>query len=484
MSNKSLKHQTVTGMVWSSVQRFGSMGISFIANLFLVRLLMPEDFGSIGILMVFIAIANLFVDAGFGAALIQKKTPTNNDYSTIFYLNLIISVVLYLVFYFTAPVISRFYQINELSDLLRVLSLILIFNSFSIIQENQLRKQLKFKKLSIVSLISALLAAICGITLAYLGFGVWSLVVNGLVNSFLKSVLLWILNKWHPVLVFSKQSLKELFSFGGFILANGLLFTLRKNIQALVIGKIFTTRDLGFYTQARKLEEIPSTSFANIVDQVSFPVFSKLQDNKVQLVNALQKSLKSLAFISFPLIILLIVIANSLITILFTDKWAESVPYFQILCVGALASCLQAANANVVNALGKSAIYFRFSVIKTLVLFVFIAVGSVFGIKGLLYGCVIGSWFDYFINAWLVTRFTHYKILHQLKDIFPIFIISIVVGIATWFFGNYLINNNFVEMILQVFIYIIIYLGLSYFLKIDICVSLFKMAKKYIYIHN
>ncbi len=479
MSNESYRLQTVSGMLWTSVQRFGSMGISFIANLFLARLLAPEDFGSIGILMVFISIANIFVDAGFGAAIIQKKNPTQEDYSTIFYLNLIVSVVLYFVLYYYAPAISRFYQIPSLSDLFRVLSTILFFNSFAIIQDSQLRKQLKFKKLSIVSLSSAILGAACGITSAYLGFGVWSLVINSLVGVFIRVVLLWNLSKWFPIWVFSKQSLKELFSFGGFILANSLLFTLRNNIQALIIGKLFTSRDLGFYTQARRLQEIPSTSFSSIVEQVSFPIFSKMQDNIVNLRNAQQKSLKSLTFVSFPLIILLMVIASPLIKLLYTDKWAESVPYFQILCVGALGACLQAVNANVVNSLGKSALYFKWSVIKTIAIFVFILIGSAFGMKGLLYGWVLGAWFDYFINAWLSSKFTNYKIHEQLKDLFPMFALSIIVGIATWFLGKYLRINYVIVLFLQFLIYISSYLGLSFFLKFDAMFSMLSMVKIY-----
>lgn len=480
MYSNSLKQQTISGMLWSSVQRFGSMGISFIANLFLARLLAPEDFGSIGILMVFIAVAGIFVDSGFGAALIQKKNPTNSDYSTIFFLNLIISAILYFILYFSAPAISHFYQIASLSELLRVLSIILFLNSFSIIQDNQLRKQLNFKKLSIISISSATVSAACSIIAAYLGLGVWSLVINSLVNSFIRGILLWISSKWHPIMVFSKNSLKELFSFGGFILANSLLYTVRNNIQALIIGKLFSSRDLGFYSQARKLEEIPATSFSSIVDQVSFPLFSKIQDDKAKLRNAQQKSLKSLAFFSFPLIIILIVIASPLIKLLYTDKWIESVPYFQILCIGALAVCLQAVNANIVNALGKSALYFKWSVIKTIAVLVFILAGSRYGMVGLLYGCVLGSWFDYFVNAWLASRFTDYKIFTQLKDIFPILLLSIILGLITWLLGKHLTIQYIILMVTQAIIYVISYTGLSFLMRNETCISFYKEINNYI----
>jgi O-antigen/teichoic acid export membrane protein len=477
MSEKTLRQQTVSGMVWSSVQRFGAMGISFTANIVFARLLSPQDFGSIGILMVLIAISNIFVDAGFGAALIQKKNPTNNDYSTIFYLNLLISVALYVVLYFCAPGISRFYNIPALCDLLRVLGIILFFNSFSVIQDNQLRKQLNFKKLSVVSITSAIIGAVFGITSAYLGFGVWSLVINSLVGGFLRGLLLWILSKWRPLWVFNLQSLKELFSFGGFLLANSILVTLRLNLLALVIGKLFSSRDLGFYAQAKRLVELPTTSFSTIVGQVSFPIFSTIQSNIAQLKNAQQKSIKSLAFVSFPLIILMMVIANSLIILLYTDKWAESVLYFQILCIGSLAVCLQEVNANLINAIGKSRLFFKWSVVKTITLFVLIFLGSYYGIKGLLYGFVLQNFLTYLIDARLAAKFTGYKIFDQMKDLFPIFFLSIFSGLATWLFGKYLNINYIIVMISQILFYISIYFYLSYLVKIDVFISFSTIAK-------
>lgn len=479
MSEKTLRQQTASGMIWSSIQRFGSMGITFITNLFLARLLSPEDFGSIGILMVFIAISGVFIDSGFGAALIQKKNPTNNDYSTIFYLNLLISVVLFLVLYFCAPAISRFYQIPALCDLLRVLGIILFFNSFSIIQDNQLRKQLKFKKLSIVSVSSAILGGVFGIATAYLGFGVWSLVINTLVGGFSRGLLLWILSKWRPLWVFSIQSLKGLFSFGSFILANSLLVTLRNNIFAVVIGKLFSARDLGYYTQSQRLIDVSSTSFSSIIGQVTFPIFSKIQDNSEQLKNAQQKIIKLLAFVSFPIIILLIVIANALIIFLFSDKWAESVVYFQILCFGSLALSLHDINSNLINALGNSKLFFKWSIVKTATLFVFVFVGSIYGIKGLLYASVLQNWLSYFTNVWLSSKFTGYKIFEQLQDLFPMLILSIFAGLTTWVIGKYLCFHYVLVMIIQIFLYITTYLGLSYFFKIDSFSTILSMANNH-----
>ncbi|MCK9617653.1 MAG: lipopolysaccharide biosynthesis protein [Lentimicrobiaceae bacterium] len=480
MSKKTIKQQTISGMLWSSIQRFGSMGISFIANLILARILSPEDFGCIGILTVFIAIAGIFVDSGFGAALIQKKNPSQEDYSTIFYLNLTISVILYLILFYCAPAIARFYEIPSLSNLLKVLSIILFLNSFSIIQDNQLRKQLNFRLLSIVYLVSAIIGAVCGIASAYLGYGVWSLVINGLVNAFFRSVLLWGFSKWYPLFVFSKQSMKELFAFGGFIFANSLVYTLRNNIQALIIGKLFLSRDLGFYVQARKLEEIPTNSISGIIQQVTFPVYSKIQDDKEKLKFAQQKSVKSLAYICFPIYVLLIVIANSLFELLFTTKWLESVPYFQILCIGAFAYSLLNVNASIVTASGKSALFFKWNLITSILIFILIGIGSFFGIKGLLYATVLGAWFLYYINVWLASMYTKYTFLEQLKDLFPMLALSIIIGVATWFLGKYLSINYIIVLFIQIIIFVTSYLGLSYFLKIEAFFSFLSIIKDFI----
>ena len=303
-----LKRKAVSGMLWSSFQKFGTMGISFVSNIILARLLTPEDYGCIGMLMIFILVANTFIDGGFGSALIQKKEPTQEDYSTIFYWNLFLSVVLYFALFASAPLIARFYNLPLLSSVLQVQGLVLILNSLSIIQQNRLRKQLLFKKLAIVSIISALLSLAITIYLAYLGWGVWALVAQQLLMSGFNAVLYWVVGKWNPSFVFSRQSFKELFGFGGFILLSNLINTFGNNVQSLLIGKFFSPATMGLYAQARKLEEVASTSFSSVVDQVSYPVLSAVQNDKQMMVSVLRKLIMSLAYICFPMMVLLILI--------------------------------------------------------------------------------------------------------------------------------------------------------------------------------
>lgn len=287
----SLKERTISGMLWTAVQRFGRMGIMFVGNLVLARLLSPEDFGYIGMLMVFIAIANTFVDSGFGAALIQRKEPTQTDYSTIFYWNLIVAFFFCGVFYISAPWIAAFYKLPDLVPILRVQSLVLILNAFSIIQLNQLTKQLEFKILAKVNLVAALGGVVLGILTAYMGWGVWSLVVMNLSNAFLLNVVVWYATKWKPMWCFSWQSFKSLFGYGSLILVSSLIETIYTNIQLLIVGRVFSAKTLGYFTQAKKMEEVPVIGLSEVVNQVTFSVYSQVQDDKQRLVNGLRKSI-------------------------------------------------------------------------------------------------------------------------------------------------------------------------------------------------
>lgn len=460
--NAGLKQKTISGIIWSSLQKFGTMGISFVSNIFLARLLSPDDYGCIGMLMIFILFANTFIDGGFGSALIQKKEPTQEDYSTIFYWNLALSSALYAVLYFTSPLIAGFYNLPLLASVLKVQGLVLILNSLSIIQQNRLRKQLKFKKLAVVSLISATISLSVTICLAYIGWGVWALVAQQLLMSFFNAVLFWIVARWRPSLVFSGKSFKELFSFGGFILLSNLLNTLGNNVQGLLIGKYFNSYTMGLYSQARKLEEIASTSISNVVDQVSFPVLAEVQNDNAKLTNVLKKLVTSIAFLSFPIMLLLIAIAKPLIVLLYSAKWIDCVPYFQILCIAGLAISLQNINYYAVAAIGKSKELFYWTVIKRIISLMLIVIGFfMYEIWGLLGGMVLAAYIMYAINAVLVSKNVGYKFTCQMKDLMPILIISLISFVLT-ILSTCINLSSLLEILLASFIFILSYLILSY----------------------
>lgn len=438
------------------------MGISFVSNIILARLLTPDDYGCVGMLMIFITVANTFIDGGFGSALIQKKQPTQEDYSTIFYWNLALSFILYAILFFTSPLIAGFYNLAMLSPVLRVQGLVLILNSLSIIQLNRLRKQLKFKKISIVSLTSATISVGVTIYLAYNGWGVWALVAQQLLMSFFNTVLFWIVAGWMPSFIFSYQSFKELFSFGGFILLSNLLNTLGNNIQGILIGKFFSSHTMGLYSQARKLEEVASTSLSNVVDQVSFPVLAEVKNDKTRLINVLRKLITSIAFFSFPIMLLLIAIAKPVIVLLYSSKWIECVPYFQILCVAGIAISLQNINYYAVAAIGKSKELFFWTVIKRIISLGLIIIGFfIYGIWGLLGGMVLAAYIMYAINAVLVSVNVGYKFTSQVKDLMPILIISLI-SFALTILSTYFNLSSLLAILLASFIFTISYLMLSH----------------------
>lgn len=465
---ENLKKKTVSGMIWSALQRFGTMGISFVSNIVLARLLTPDDYGCIGMLAIFITVSNTFVDGGFGSALIQKKEPTQKDYSTIFWLNLFISVVIYGILYISAPAVSRFYDIPLLSSVLRVQGIVLIIDALNIVQTNQLRKSINFKRLAVIYIASQIVGAVCAIVLAYMGWGVWALVAQQIIASSITSVILWVMNRWLPQLCFSFDSFKQLFSFGGFILASNLINTFCNNVQGLLIGKFFNPAILGYYTQAYKLEDVASHSISSVVEQVAYPVFSKVQSDNDGLKNVIYRLILSIAYVTFPMMLILVLIAEPLIGLLYGEKWLPSVPYFQIICIGGIAVCLQGVTYLAIASIGKSKELFLWTIIKRGLGMILLIAGMVlFGMNGLLWGFVLSCWSVTFINAYLVSKYIKYGLWQQIKDVLPIILISSMVFIITLVIANKLTLGGYMYIVLVLLIYISMYLLLSSVVKLQ-----------------
>lgn len=462
-----LKKKTLSGMIWSFVQRFGTMAISFVSNIVLARLLTPDDYGTIGMLMIFIAVANTFVDGGFGSALIQKKEPTQEDYSTIFWWNMFLSIVLYGLLYLGAPAIARFYNLPLLCDVLRVQGIVLIINALSIIQQNQLRKQLKFKRLATVTVISAILSAGAAIILAYIGWGVWALVAQQLMLSGFTAIQLWVLNKWYPLLIFSKESFKQLFGFGGFILASNIINTFCNEFQSLLIGKFFPPSTLGYFTQAKKLDSVISNSIAGVVDQVSYPILSEYQHDNRAMIRTIQRLLESLAYLTIPLMLIMILIAEPIIEIVYGEQWMQCVPYFQIYCLAGIAISLQGVPYYAVASKGKSKELFRWTIIKRLFSIASVIIGFIyFEMYGILFGIVLSAWGIFIANAYLVHKYIGYTMGQQLKDLTPIIILNVVSALICLFIKNHIYYNIYIELLIILVIYICIYSFVSIICKL------------------
>ncbi len=462
----TLKNKTVFGMMWSAVGKVGTLSINFISNLILARLLMPEDFGSIAMLTIFLAVSNIFIQGGLGASLIQKKKANEIDYSTVFYWNLVVAIIFYFILFFSAPWIAKYYNLELLKPLLRVQSIVIVIQSFAIMQVTQLQKQMNFRALSIRNITAAASGTAVSIPLAFAGYGAWSLVASALTAAVVNVLLLWRMSTWRPTLQFSFNSLKELFSFGGLILLSSLTETLYTNLQQLIIGKRFSARDLGQFSQAKKLEEIPVTGLSSIVNDVTFPAFATLQDDKTLLLNGVRKSTKALAYLNFPMMILLIIIAKPLIILLYGMKWTPSVPYFQILCISGLIFTINTLNTTVIKSLGKGKIYFILQITKRLIGIMLIFLGISYGIYGLLIAVASAAYIDFIINTLANKKLINYGFFYQIRDLLPTFLISLVVGAITYSIN--LTNwNIFVVMSLQICIFAALYLIISKTLKIE-----------------
>lgn len=466
MPKKNLKQKAASGMVWTALQKYSTMFIQFISGIILARLLTPYDYGCIGMLSIFMVLAESFIDGGFGSALIQKKRPTQEDYSTIFWWNLGMALLMYAILFVCAPAISRFYKIPLLCDVLRVQGLVLFIYAFNIVQRNQLRKKLNFKVLSIVTITTSLIALGTTIFMAYKGFGVWALVAQNLIGAAIPAIVFWFFIKWRPIFVFSVKSLKELFSFGFYMFLGHLLNQFGQKIQGLLIGKVYNPSTMGYYSKAEGTEKLASHSISGIMTQVTYPLFAEVQDDKVALGNVIKRMTVTLAYITFPLMFILLLCAKPIFVLLYSDRWLQSVPYFQVLCIAGLAGCLHAVNLQSIAAIGKSKILFWWTLFKRVIGIGAIVLGLYwFGMKGLLVGVVFNYWFSYFVNLCLVSKHIGYKWSKQILDLLPVTIASIIAALISYGVGYLLHLNMYPDGLVKLFVYAIVYLGWSFIFK-------------------
>ena len=472
----ALKQKTISSILWSLVQRFGVMIISFCANLVLARLLTPDDYGVIGMLLIFISVSNTFIDGGFGTALIQKKEPTQEDYSTIFFWNIFISVILTGILYISSPFISEFYRLPLLSDVLKVMGTVLVINAFSVVQTNILQKKFEFKKLATINIIANIAASIFAIVLALRGFGVWSLVFRYLSCSLVISIILWITTKWKPMLTFKFKSFRTLGKFGGMVLLANLVETIYTEFQGLVIGRAFSAKDLGYYTQAKRLEEIPTLGISSAVNQASFPMYARLQDDKMALSLAVRKYVRALSLLVIPLYFLFILVAEPLITILFTEKWIESVDLFKILCFVGMIYPINTVNTNVIKSLGKGKLYFNLQLWKRVLGIALILFSVRYGLSAMMWSLVITSYIIFMINAIFSEKLIGYSFIRQIGDAFMPFAISIIILCLVYPISLLQINSYYAA-IFQTVLYTLCYVLIMRLFKVNIVKDIFAQIK-------
>lgn len=422
MSN--LNKAAKKGMFWSLTENLSRQGINFVIGVVLARLLSPSDYGLIGMCAVLIALGNTFVDSGFGIALIRKKDCTDADFNTVFYYNLMVSLVFYTLLFLSAPFISVFFKQPQLTSIIRILGLVVVIGAFNIIQRTILTKDVNFKLQTKITVLSSVLSGSLGITFAALGFGVWSLVYQALAGSIFRVIFMWIFNRWRPKLQYSWKSFKELFAFGSNLLITDLIDTLYKNIYYVVIGSYFSPAILGFFTRAETTVSLLTNNITNTVKRVSYPVLAKLQDDDVELKKMYRKLVKNTMLISASLIFGMAAVAEPFIVILIGAKWLPSVINIQLLCFAGIFLPLTIFNLNGINVKGQSKLYLKLQLTNKLMAIPVVVVGIFYGIKPMLFGFIVVSLVYYLINVHYSAKLIHYSMKEQLRDLFPIFMVS------------------------------------------------------------
>ena len=428
----SLKHKAIHGVGWSFIDNIASSGITFLVGLVLARLLTPKEYGIMAMIAVFIAVSNSIIDSGFSNALIRKTRIERVDYNTVFYFNLTVSILIYTLLYLAAPAISVFFKESVLVEIIRILGLVLIINAFSVIPRTQFVRDVNFKTQTKVSLISSISSGVFGIGMALGGMGVWSLVGQQLSRQFLNTLFLWIYSKWYPVWEFSRKSFKELFEFGSKLLLSGLLDTIYKNIYYIIIGRFYTSAQLGQYTRADQFNMIFSSNLTSVVQRVSYPVLSSIQEEPERLREAYQKVIKITMLITFAGMLGLAAVAKPLILILIGEKWLPAVYFLQIICFSGMLYPLHAINLNILQVKGRSDLFLKLEIIKKIIAVGPIVVGVVYGIEYMLWGGVLTSFIAYFLNSYYSANLMNYPTSEQIKDILPTFLTSFLVAAFMW----------------------------------------------------
>lgn len=454
----SLTSKTIGGFFWAFMERVGTQALQITIFIVLARLLTPEAFGLMGMLAVFIVVSQNISDSGFGQALIQKKDADEIDYSSVFYLNLVISVLMFAAIYIAAPFIASFYGEPVLIELIRVLGLRFIFSAFSMVQVARLTKQIKFKKLMIVKLPSTLIGGFAGITAAYLGFGVWSLIIQQLVDSALYSIQIWIQSRWKPQLVFSFNRVKVLFSFGSRIMIERVLSGIYQNFYEVMIGRNFSTADVGLYSIARKINRIPIKNLSTTLSNVTYPILSVIQDQDTRLKSAYKQIIRLAFFVVTPVMVLLIIIAEPLFDLVLSDTWLPAVSYFQWLCVGAVLYPVQLYNLNILKVKGRSDLFLNIGIVKKIIGVSGILFFVQYSVMALVIFKTANAFVAYFINSFFSGRLINYGAFEQIKDIWKFIGAATIAGVATFIIVELLQLHHVLTIILATLTILSIYL--------------------------
>lgn len=433
MVEESLKNQTIKGVAWSGIDNVAQFGVSFIVSIVLARLLSPDDYGLIGIIAIFTAVCQTLINAGFSTALIRKQDATDDDYNTVFMVNLGMSLLLYSIIFLCSPLIASFFNREELVNLTRVSSLGMIVGALAIVQQTRLTKRIDFKSQTKITIAASVPSGLIGIISALMGLGVWALVVQQIVCQSLRTLFLWIVNKWIPKMRFSSTCFHELFGFGWKMMVSGLIDTVWRELTQVVVGKFYNPATLGQYTRAKQFSSLLSSNLSGVVQRVTYPVLSNIQDDKERMVAAYRKMIKMTMFVTAIGMIFLGAISEPLLYCLIGPKWLEAATYLPLICISGSLYPLHAINLNMLKVQGRSDLFLGLEIVKKIIAIGPLLIGAFIGIMPMLYSAIIVSVISYFLNSYYSGKLLGYSTWMQLKDIASSYGIAIGIAVVVYF---------------------------------------------------
>lgn len=458
--DNNIKASVVSNLIWKFGERISAQLVTFIVSIVLARLLTPEDYGAISIVTIFITIANVFVVSGFGNSLIQKKDADNIDFSSVFYFNIVFSIILYAILFIIAPYIATMYNMDILCPVLRVLGLRLILAGVNSVQQAYVSRKMIFRKFFFSTLIGTILSSIVGIFMAYKGYGIWALVAQYLTNTTIDTIVLWITVKWRPEIVFSIERMKLMFNYGWKLLASSLIESTYNQLRALIIGSMYSSSDLAYYNRGQQYPNLVVENINSSINSVLFPAISKEQDDRERVKSITRKAIKISSYIMWPMMVGLAIIAKPLVLLMLTEKWLPCVPYLQIACFTYAFWPVHTANLQSIKALGKSDIYLKVEIIKKVLGVIILLISMKFGIMAIAMSSIIITAISCFINAYPNISLLKYTYIEQIKDMLPSMLLSIFMGIVIYPISSF-VNNSLILIVVQILMGGVIYLVIS-----------------------
>ena len=465
MHKTSLKSTATKGIIWSAVDKFAVQFGQFFASILLARILVPEDFGLIGMLAIFIALSQIFIESGLGLGLIQRQDSKDIDFSTVFVFNLGVSSFFYLLLFLAAPFISAFFNQPQLTNLIRVLGLNLFIIALAIVQRTKLTIAIDFKSIAKSNVIGMIVGGVFGVIAATGGYGVWSLVLQTLLGSLATSVSLWVFSNWSPSIAFSKKSFKSLFGYGSKLLIAGLYAQILNNVYNICLGKFYPTASLGYYTKARSFADLSAGTVVSVIHQATFPILSSVQDDREKLVSIYSRLIRMSAFFIIPLMTLIALLAKPIVILLLTEKWVSLIPLLQWMVFARVFYPMSALNMNLLNAIGRSDLFLKVDLSKLPLTILAMVITIPLGVKAMIIGHVVTSAIAFLINAYLPGKFYGYGSIQQLKDMLPFFVATIGMAISVFILSSF-VDDLVLQLFLGSLLGLVTYLFICWLLKL------------------